>query len=338
MYELIRPLLFQLDPEHAHRLALTLLRYVPALCFSKPAHSEYPIHALGLQFPHPVGLAAGFDKNGDYLEALAKLGFSFIEIGTVTPRPQVGNPKPRLFRLPEVGALINRMGFNNRGVDAMVATLASSTYQGILGINIGKNKDTPLDGAVDDYRECFQKTYPYADYVVINLSSPNTPQLRELQGATYFHQLMSQLRDEQHRLSDIHQVHVPMVIKLSPDESVDDLKRMAHTVVELGIEGLMATNTTAERGTVRSLRYGDEVGGLSGRPLLSSSTECLRIIKQAVGDAVTLIGVGGVDSIEAASEKLVAGADLLQVYTGLIYQGPGWVQRLVNEIQATAYS
>ncbi len=330
LYAMLRPLLFRLDPERAHSLALSILNYCPKSCFQFPYEEKNSVHTLGLKFNHPIGLAAGFDKNGDYLDALSKLGFSFIEVGTVTPKPQIGNPKPRLFRIPEVSALINRMGFNNQGVDALVSKLAAMPYEGILGINIGKNKDTPLASAIDDYEHCLQKVYAFASYVTINISSPNTPNLRELQGREYFSFLMTQLREEQLRLADLHHRYVPLVIKLSPDESDESLKRMAHTIAYLGIDGIIATNTTSEHRAVQDLHHGLETGGLSGRPLFERSTECLRILKQEVGSDVSLIGVGGIDDQVTCREKLAAGAQLVQVYTGFVYRGPGFVKTLLQ--------
>lgn len=330
IYPLIRPLLFKLDSERAHHIALSALRLIPNLCFSKPNYSGQPIKALGLEFPHPIGLSAGFDKNGEYLNALAKLGFSFIELGTVTKRPQFGNPRPRLFRLPKAQALINRMGFNNKGVEQLVKNVSQANYHGILGINIGKNKDTSLDHAVDDYLFCLQRVYGHASYVAINISSPNTPDLRQLQQRDYFEALMHQLREEQLHLADRYQRYVPLVIKLSPDEPEEALKRMASTIIDLGLDGIIATNTTSNHEAVSHLPYGKEEGGVSGEPLFSRSTDCLRILKSVVGDDLTLIGVGGINSPKTAQQKLNAGATLLQVYTGLIYKGPGLVKRLVE--------
>jgi dihydroorotate dehydrogenase len=330
MYQLIRPFLFSLDAETAHNMTLSALHYLPNACFSKPKHST--VNALGFEFPHAVGLAAGLDKNAEHLDALAKLGFSFIEVGTVTPRPQLGNAKPRLFRLPEAQAIINRMGFNNYGVDTLVANIQKSRYRGILGINIGKNKDTPLGQAVDDYLHCLSKVYAHASYVTINISSPNTPDLRQLQQGDYFKQLLNELREEQLQLSDAHQRYVPLVVKLSPDESDETLKEMADVIVSLGIDGIIATNTTCARDAVHNLPHGNEEGGLSGQPLMLQSTHCLQVLKEVVGDDVILIGVGGIDNPAAANEKLQAGASLLQVYTGLIYQGPGLIKTLVNGI------
>lgn len=321
MYSLIRPILFSLDPELAHYLTLSTLKYVPAMVFPKPPSD--PISVMGLNFPHRIGLAAGLDKNGDYLDALAKIGFAFIELGTVTPRPQMGNAKPRLFRLPKAQALINRMGFNNRGVDVLVSNLQKAVYRGIVGINIGKNKDTPLNQAVDDYLYCLQRVYQYASYVTINISSPNTPDLRQLQQEGYFNDLLKTLREEQLRLNDRYHRYVPLVVKISPDESDEVLKQMTQVILKNEIDGVIATNTTCDHQSVSTLPHGNELGGLSGLPLLRRSTHSLQLIKQLVGNDVALIGVGGIDSVVSAREKLDAGASLVQLYTGLIYQGPG---------------
>lgn len=330
MYSLVRPLLFCLDAEKAHGLALSTLHWLPKFYFRQPVGTE--VIALGLKFPHQIGLAAGMDKNGEHLDALSKMGFSFIELGTVTPKPQLGNPKPRLFRLPKAAAIINRMGFNNQGVDALVAHVAKANYGGILGINIGKNKDTLLTKAADDYLYCLRKVYKQASYVTINISSPNTPDLRLLQQKEFFAELVSQLCEEQKRLADKHQRFVPLVIKLSPDESDETLKQMAGIIVEKGIAGIIATNTSCSREKVSTLPYGNEQGGLSGRPLALRATQCLHVLKQVVGNEVTLIGVGGIDNPTVAREKLEAGASLLQVYSGLVYHGPGLVKNLVDRL------
>lgn len=330
MYRCLRSLLFSLDAEAAHSLALTSLKFLPKGFFKTPR--THPIEALGLVFPHAVGLAPGFDKNGEYLDALAKLGFAFIEIGAVTPFPQEGNPKPRMFRLPKARAIINRMGFNNQGVEVVMENVKRSHYQGILGVNIGKNKETSLDDAVKDYLFCLRKVYERASYVVINVSSPNTPNLRTLQSGDYFETLMKELREEQLQLSDTHQRYVPLLVKLSPDEDDDLLKRMAETIVSLGLDGIVATNTTHSREGVRGLPYADMPGGLSGPPLAARSTECVKLLKSVVGDDLTLIASGGIDSVAAAEEKLEAGATLLQIYTGLIYEGPVLVQRLAEAL------
>ena len=330
MYQLMRPLLFRMNAESAHHVVLKALNYVPRALFSQPKGSV--VHAFGLEFSHPIGLAAGLDKNGEYLDALARLGFSFIELGTVTPRPQPGNPKPRLFRIPQAEAIINRMGFNNQGVDALIANVKRASYNGILGINIGKNKDTPMEKAVDDYLYCLRKVYLHASYVTINISSPNTPGLRLLQQGAYFRALISELRDEQLHLSDRHQRYVPLVVKLSPDETDETLQQMAESMLSLGIDGIIATNTTCDHQAVSPLPYGNEQGGLSGQPLASRSTHCLSVLKAVVGDDMTLIGVGGIDNVAVATEKLAAGASLLQIYTGLLYQGPNLVKQLVDGI------
>ena len=331
MYQCVRPLLFSLNAETAHSLALASLKLLPKVFFKTP--ETHPVQALGLVFPHAIGLAPGFDKNGEYLDGLAKLGFAFIEIGAVTPLPQEGNPKPRMFRLPKARAIINRMGFNNQGVDAVMENVKRSHYQGILGVNIGKNKETSLNGAVDDYVLCLRKVYERASYVAINISSPNTPNLRTLQSGEYFENLMKELREEQLQLTDTHQRYVPLVVKLSPDEDDELLKRMAETIVSLGLDGIVATNTTHSREGVRGLPFADMPGGLSGPPLALRSTECVKLLKSVVGDDLTLIASGGIDSVAAADEKLKAGATLLQIYTGLIYEGPGLVQRLVEGLE-----
>lgn len=328
MYKFISPLLFHLDAETAHHLTLSALHYLPNYCFPELPKQQV-VNAMGLEFPHPIGLAAGLDKNGEHIDALAKLGFAFIEIGTVTPRPQTGNPKPRLFRLPAAKAIINRMGFNNLGVDALVANVQKAQFKGILGINIGKNKDTALANAVDDYLYCLKRVYAHASYITINISSPNTPDLRQLQRGDYFINLISTLREEQLQLADLHQRYVPLVVKLSPDESDETLKIMAEGIVAQGLDGIIATNTTCARDAVNQLPHGNEQGGLSGQPLAARSTQCLSLLKQVVGDEVTLIGVGGIDNAKVAKEKLEAGASLLQVYTGLIYEGPGLVGKLL---------
>ncbi len=330
MYSLIKSLLFQLDEEQAHHIALSAVNYAPQFLFSKPTGT--PVNAFGMQFPHAIGLAAGLDKNGDYLDALAKLGFAFIELGTVTPKPQAGNPKPRLFRLPEVHGIINRMGFNNHGVDVLVNNLSKASYDGILGINIGKNKDTPIQNATDDYIFCLQKVYQHASYVTINISSPNTPDLRQLQQGEYFNHLLTQLQIEQQKLAQRYKNDIPLLVKISPDESEETLKQMTDVIIRTNIKGIIATNTSCDRDMLPPIPFATEQGGLSGRPLRGKSNQCLQLLKRLVGDEVTLIGVGGIDSPEAAQQRLDAGASLLQIYSGLIYEGPGLVARLVNEL------
>ncbi|MCC5791589.1 MAG: dihydroorotate dehydrogenase (quinone) [Legionellaceae bacterium] len=329
-YRLLRALLFCLEAERAHALALNALPYCPAFVF--PRLPAKPRQLMGLTFRHPVGLAAGLDKNGQYVNGLAKLGFSFIEVGTVTPRPQSGNPRPRLFRLSEEEALINRMGFNNQGVDALQNHLAQRTYPGVLGINIGKNKDTPLASAAEDYCLAMQSVYGLADYITINISSPNTPNLRRLQEAEFLHQLLDAIAGKRQELTERTQRHVPLAIKISPDESDEQLKLLADTIAAKGMEAIIATNTTA----ARDLRYptvmSREQGGLSGRPLRERANACMQLLRFQLGSSLVLIGAGGIDSPDAARERLASGADLLQLYTGLIYQGPALLSKIVRSL------
>lgn len=329
MYRLIRPLLFALDPETAHTLALKALNYLPS-CAKPPVSS--PITVMGLNFSHRIGLAAGLDKNAEYLDGLAKLGFAFIEVGTVTPRAQAGNAQPRLFRLPEAQAIINRMGFNNQGVDQLVRNIQQSQYSGILGINIGKNKETSLNHAVDDYLLCLKKVYRYASYIAINISSPNTPNLRQLQQEHFFKDLLQALRNAQLQLADQYLRYVPLVIKISPDEDPETIKNMANDLLACQIDGVIATNTTCRRDGIQQHPLAKEQGGLSGRPLQHLATQSLAVFKQYVGEAITLIGVGGIEDVLTARAKLTAGAQLVQIYTGLIYQGPGLVKQLAKRI------
>ncbi|MDP3267542.1 MAG: quinone-dependent dihydroorotate dehydrogenase [Legionella sp.] len=328
MYSVLRPLLFKCDAENAHNLTLSALKYVPKSCFAPVKGS--PVQTLGLTFPHVVGLAAGLDKNGEYLDALAKLGFSFIEVGTVTPKPQMGNPKPRLYRLPEEQAIINRMGFNNHGVDVLLKNVEKAQYKGILGINIGKNKDTSLNKAAEDYIICLRKVYSCASYITINISSPNTPDLRQLQHTEYFASLLGQIKKEYHLLADQYQKEVPLLIKVSPDEPDETLKQMTEVILAQGINGIIATNTTCSREGVKQSAHADEAGGLSGKPLFALSTHCLRLLRQYAGNEITLIGAGGIDNLARAQEKIDAGASLIQIYSGLIYQGP----KLISELAA----
>lgn len=330
MYSLLRPLLFKLDAESAHQAALAILDWTPPFFFSQ-AHGK-PVAAMGLHFPHAVGLAAGLDKNAAHLAGLARLGFAAIEAGTVTPRPQSGNPKPRLFRLPAAQALINRMGFNNHGVDKFIENVRNSSFRGILGINIGKNKDTSLADAAQDYNFCLEKVYPYASYITINISSPNTPDLRLLQQELFLNDLLGQITTTQKKLMDRYQRFVPLVVKLSPDEDDESLKKMLEIIVAHNISGVIATNTTCQRQGVGHLPQHEETGGLSGQPLLERATDVVRLIRNNVPESLCIIAAGGIDSPAAAREKLAAGATLLQLYTGLIYQGPQLVADIVEAI------
>lgn len=328
MYHLIRPFLFALPPEVAHGLTLSALDYLPSCFFKKP--EQHPLECMGLTFPHAIGLAAGLDKNAAHLDALAKLGFAFIEVGTITPKPQSGNPKPRLFRIPQKEALINRMGFNNHGVDVMVENIKRSEYQGILGINIGKNKNTPLNSAADDYLYCLERVYPYASYITVNISSPNTPDLRQLQQKEFFSDLLGRITEKREQLAGKYHNHLPLLVKISPDETKETLKEMVDVCLATGIEGIIATNTTTDHQALSGYKHGMEQGGVSGKPLLSSATSCLRQIREMAGDAISIIAAGGIDSVDALKEKQQAGANLFQVYTGLIYKGPSLITRLAN--------
>jgi dihydroorotate dehydrogenase len=329
LYTLARPLLFSLDPETAHRFTLQLAGFLPY-----PSVPPCPVRALGLQFPNPVGLAAGLDKNAEHIDALAKLGFGFIEVGTVTPRAQAGNPKPRLFRLPQAQALINRLGFNNVGVDAFLQNVGRSRYRGILGINIGRNAETPPEQAVDDYEICLDKVYSYASYVTVNISSPNTRGLRDLQQQDQVENLVTRLSGRRARLAARHGKHVPLVLKVAPDLVPEQVSGIANAVRRHGIEGVIATNTSVSRDGVEGLPHADEAGGLSGKPLRDRATRVLKLLDSELRNAATLIGAGGILSGNDAEEKRAAGASLVQLYTGLIYRGPELVAECVSAFRA----
>lgn len=326
MYSALRRALFTLDPELAHALTLRALNFLPATCFPKPELD--PVECMGIRFPHRIGLAAGLDKDGDAIKGLAKLGFAFIEIGTTTPKPQLGNPKPRLFRLPEYEAIINRMGFNNKGVDYLVQQVERAEYSGILGINIGKNKETPNERALGDYLYCLDRVYPHANYIVINISSPNTPGLRELQEGEYLKNLLIPLKERQKILAEETKSYKPLVVKVAPDLSPEALKQLADLAISISIDGIIATNTSNQRPQVAEHPLAKEAGGLSGAPLAPLADETLSLLHQYLGDAIPLIGVGGIMSAEAGARKLKAGATLLQIYSGLIYHGPRLIQDL----------
>ena len=333
-YPLARTALFALDPEHAHNLALGSLQKLQKLHLAQLMGTciSAPVEVMGLKFSNPVGLAAGLDKNGEYIDALAAMGFGFIEVGTVTPRPQPGNPKPRMFRLKEHEALINRLGFNNLGLDAFVANVRSAKFKGVLGLNIGKNADTPTDNAVDDYLTCLKGVYPFASYVTVNISSPNTKGLRDLQAAAQLDKLLSTLKAEQVRLAKKHKKHVPLVLKIAPDLDLKSIREIAALTLESGFEGIIATNTTISRDAVRDHPLAKETGGLSGRPLFSSSTEVLRELARALKGNIPLIGVGGIMSGADAKAKMNAGASLVQIYTGFIYRGPDLIRDAVRAL------
>lgn len=323
-YPWVRRALFQLDPEVAHHLTLSSLATAERLGLLRfwPKVPDHPVSLWGLNFRNPVGLAAGLDKNGDYIDALGALGFGFIEIGTVTPRPQPGNPKPRIFRLPSAQALINRLGFNNAGVDHLIVNVERARYDGILGINIGKNADTPVERAVEDYLICLDKVYDRADYVTVNISSPNTVGLRSLQETDTLRRLLGTLKERQLQLSSSRARHVPLLVKVAPDLTPADIEGMANVLLESGVEGVIATNTTIQRSAVAHLPHGQEAGGLSGRPVFVPSTQVLQAFHQALEGRLPLIGVGGVHDAASAADKAMAGAALVQMYTGFIYEGP----------------
>lgn len=324
MFPLIRSALFTLDPETAHHASLDALKSAHCLgtlpLFVKQPASD-PRTVMGLSFPNPIGLAAGLDKNGAYIDALAALGFGFIEVGTVTPRPQPGNPKPRLFRLPEAQAIINRMGFNNNGVDALVDNVKRAKFKGILGINIGKNADTPIEKAADDYLIGLRKVYTHASYVAINISSPNTKNLRQLQGGDELDALLAQLKSEQGRLAALHEKYVPLALKIAPDLDIEQIKQIAELLIRHRIDGVIATNTTLSREGVENLPHGNETGGLSGKPVRDKSTTVIRQLAAELNGALPIIGVGGILKGEDAREKMQAGASLVQFYSGMIYRG-----------------
>ncbi|HEX5363475.1 MAG TPA: quinone-dependent dihydroorotate dehydrogenase [Gallionella sp.] len=337
MYSLLRPALFRLDPETAHHLTLDGLNAAQALGLNglmarRPA--DDPRTVMGLTFPNPVGLAAGLDKNGDCINGLAALGFGFVEIGTVTPLPQPGNPKPRLFRLPEAQGIINRMGFNNDGVDALIANVQRAGFKGVLGINIGKNAATPIEKAADDYLICLRKVYAHASYVTVNISSPNTKNLRQLQGGDELDALLSQLKAEQEKLAQQHGRHVPVAVKIAPDLDADQIRNIAALLMRHRIDGVIATNTTLSRDGVETLPHGNETGGLSGAPVRDKSTAVIRSLAAELQGTLPIIGAGGILSGADAVEKMRAGAALVQVYSGLIYRGPALVAECANAIRA----
>jgi dihydroorotate dehydrogenase len=334
LYDLARKALFTIDPETAHELSLESLRLghrlgaTRLLCRTR----SQPVTCMGLEFPNPVGMAPGMDKNGDYFEALGDLGFGFVEIGTVTPRPQPGNPKPRVFRLTTAQAMINRLGFNNKGVDHLVRRVKNHQFKGILGINIGKNFDTPIENAADDYLHCLEKVYPYADYITVNISSPNTRNLRDLQGEDELDSLLASISDRRSELADEHGRLVPLAVKVAPDLEDDAVAIIAEVVSRHRMDAVIATNTTITRGGVEGLKHAEETGGLSGAPLKQKSDQVLAAFRALLPEAIALIGVGGITRGEDAVDKLELGADLVQFYTGMVYRGPELVSECLQAI------
>ncbi len=340
MYRLVRPLLFKLSAETAHHFSLRVLSFANRIGFLSVLKlpmfrsTSQSVSVMGIDFPNRVGLAAGLDKNGEYIDALGDLGFGFVEIGTVTPRSQPGNPKPRLFRVTEAEGIINRMGFNNEGVDYLVQQVKNSKYSGVLGINIGKNFDTLVENATSDYVLCLQKVYIYADYITINISSPNTPGLRALQYGEELNHLLSVLKQEQSILTEKHNEYTPIVVKVAPDLTAEEVEDIAKMLLDNEVDGLIATNTTLSRESVEGYDHATQQGGLSGNPLTDKSTEIIATFYKYLQGQIPIIGVGGISSGQDAKEKIKAGAELIQIYSGLVYQGTGLIKKTVSAIES----
>jgi dihydroorotate dehydrogenase len=338
-YSLVRPLLFSIDPERAHDLTLESIRLLAttgALALAAGRPVDDPVDLMGIRFRNRVGLAAGLDKNAAHIDAFARIGFGFLEVGTVTPRPQPGNPKPRMFRLPKRRALINRMGFNNGGLDAFIANVQRARYDGVLGLNIGKNADTPIERAVDDYLLGLERVWPHASYVTVNISSPNTKNLRQLQGGDELGAMLAALGAQRIELARRHRREVPMLVKIAPDLDDAQVEAIANALVAHSVDGVIATNTTVSRDAVRGLPHADEAGGLSGEPVFEPSNRVIRALRQLLPPRYPIIGVGGILDGRDAQEKIDAGADLVQVYTGLIYRGPALVRECALAIRQAA--
>jgi dihydroorotate dehydrogenase len=337
MYSHIRDLLFKLDAETSHEFSLDLIGAAERLQLINlclPTIAANPVEVMGITFPNPVGLAAGLDKNGDYFNAFGAMGFGFVEIGTITPKPQAGNPKPRLFRIPEAQAIINRMGFNNKGVDHLVEQVKRRRFKGVLGINIGKNATTPVENAADDYVICMQKTYAHADYITVNVSSPNTQGLRDLQFGDSLNRLLETIKKEQLTLQAEHGRYVPVAVKIAPDMDSDAVAQVAQSLLAQGIDGVIATNTTIGREGVEDYKTSVETGGLSGLPVRDKSTRVIRALYAELGEKLPIIGVGGITDGASAAEKIKAGAKLVQVYSGFIYRGPALIRESAEAIAA----
>ncbi|WP_307743578.1 quinone-dependent dihydroorotate dehydrogenase [uncultured Pantoea sp.] len=334
-YPIVRPALFKLDPERAHELTFQQLRFMngtPLERFYRQNLPSRPVTCMGLTFKNALGLAAGLDKNAECIDAFAAMGFGFVEVGTVTPRAQAGNDKPRMFRLVEAGGIINRMGFNNLGVDHLVENVKKARFNGVLGINIGKNKDTAVEQGKEDYLICMEKVYAHAGYIAINISSPNTPGLRSLQYGEALDDLLSAIKQKQKALEQRHLKYVPLAVKIAPDLSEEELIQVADSLVRHQIDGVIATNTTLDRSLVTGLKHAEEAGGLSGRPVQSRSTAVIQRLSQELQGRLPIIGAGGIDSLTAAREKIAAGATLVQIYSGFIYQGPGLIKDIVTHL------
>ena len=340
-YKLLRNLLFRLSPEKSHDLSLEWMSALNRLGLLKPFISpvaDLPTEVMGIQFPNPVGLAAGLDKNADHIDAMSTMGFGFVEVGTVTPKPQPGNPQPRLFRLAEQQAIINRMGFNNLGLDHLIENVKRSKFEGPIGINIGKNFSTPVEDANSDYLTCLDQAYPHATYITVNVSSPNTPGLRSLQFGESLKELLGAIKERQLQLANEYGRYVPIAIKIAPDMSDDEVGLVAKALLEFQLDGVIAGNTTLDRDAVLGSPYADEAGGLSGAPLTSKSTHVIAALYAELGEQIPIIGVGGIMSGEHAVEKIAAGAKLVQVYTGFIYEGPALIRDCVEAIRFSGRS
>ena len=333
MYSLVRKFIFSMQPESAHEFTIKALKMAGKFPFPIFPTPDNPVEVMGLKFKNPIGLAAGADKNGEAIDGFGKLGFGFIEVGTVTPLAQDGNPKPRQFRILEAEGIINRNGFNNLGVDVLVENVKRAKYDGILGINIGKNAVTPIENALDDYQICLRKVYEYAGYITVNISSPNTKNLRSLQYGEALDKLLSGLKAEQARLSQKFQQYKPLVLKIAPDLTEEEIASVADSLIRHRIDGVSAGNTTLSRETVAGLINAEQVGGLSGKPLNALSTKLIMHLAKELNGALPIIGSGGIHSLASGQEKIDAGAKLLQVYSGLIYEGPGLIQTLAKHIR-----
>ncbi|PRM16231.1 Dihydroorotate dehydrogenase (quinone) [Haemophilus influenzae] len=339
MYQLLRQGIFQMDAEKAHNFTIQCLKlagnplFQPFLKSFIRSPKGFPKKVMGVNFPNPIGLAAGADKNGDAIDGFGVLGFGFLEVGTVTPVAQDGNVKPRQFRLIEAEGIINRNGFNNNGIDYLIENVKNARYKGVIGINIGKNKFTPLEQGKDDYIFCLNKAYNYAGYITVNISSPNTPDLRQLQYGDYFNDLLRGIKNRQAILANQYNKYVPIAVKIAPDLTESELVQIADTLVRHKMDGVIATNTTISRDTVMGMKNAEQQGGLSGKPLQHKSTEIIKRLHQELKGQIPIIGSGGIDGLQNAQEKIEAGAELLQVYSGLIYHGPKLVKELVKNIK-----
>jgi len=333
-FSLSQKIMFQLDPERAHEMAISFMKNsvnTPLACAYRQSIIDKPVNVMGIDFKNPVGLAAGLDKNGECVDAFDAMGFGFVEVGTVTPRPQSGNDKPRIFRLKEQQAIINRMGFNNKGVDYLVDQVSRRQSKGILGINIGKNFDTPVEQGKDDYLLCMDKVYQHASYITVNISSPNTPGLRSLQYGEALDDLLASLKERQAQLAITHHKTIPLLLKIAPDLSHDEVVQISDSILRYKMDGVIATNTTLSREGVESSSYGNQAGGLSGRPVALKSTQVVKTLSEELKGQCPIIGVGGIDSATTAQDKFNAGASLVQIYTGFIYQGPKLIKSIVEQ-------